>query len=140
MDNINHRAYIRYLSLKGLTPKEIHEDMVVTLGENAPSYSLVKKWDAEFKRGRRPLSEKPSHRHHTRLLPRFMTSSWQTLSWVSPRSASMQSSTTNFICPRCQHVVSQNPFDLILNELGSTCQGEILSFCRQMPTYFFRDV
>ena len=28
---------------EGLTPKEIHEDMVVTLGENAPSYSMVKR-------------------------------------------------------------------------------------------------
>ena len=35
MNNIN------YLGLKGLTPKEIHEDMVVTLGEDAPSYSMV---------------------------------------------------------------------------------------------------
>ena len=43
MDNISHRAVIRYLGLEGLTPKEIHEDMVVTLGENAPSYSMVKK-------------------------------------------------------------------------------------------------
>ena len=38
MDNISHRAVIRYLGLEGLSPKEIHEDMVVTLGENAPSY------------------------------------------------------------------------------------------------------
>ena len=36
MDNMSHRAVIRYLGLKGLTPKEIHEDMVVTLWENAP--------------------------------------------------------------------------------------------------------
>ena len=25
MDNISHRAVIRYLGLKGLTPKEIHD-------------------------------------------------------------------------------------------------------------------
>ena len=36
-------------------PKEIHEDMVVTLGENAHSHRMVKKWDAEFKRGRDSL-------------------------------------------------------------------------------------
>ena len=29
MDNISHRSVIRYLGLKGLTPKEMHEDMVV---------------------------------------------------------------------------------------------------------------
>ena len=40
MDNISHRAVIRYLGLEG--PREIHEDMVVKLGENAPSYSMVK--------------------------------------------------------------------------------------------------
>ena len=37
MYNIRHRAVIRYLGLKGLTPKEILEDMVVKLEENAPS-------------------------------------------------------------------------------------------------------
>ena len=57
MDNIRYRAVIRYLGLKGLTPKHIFEDMVVTVGENAPSYSMVKKWDAEFKRGRDSLED-----------------------------------------------------------------------------------
>ncbi|XP_041349335.1 protein GVQW3-like [Gigantopelta aegis] len=59
MDNISHGTVIRYLGLKGLTPKEIHEDMVVTLGEDAPSYSMVKKWAAEFKRGRESLEDDP---------------------------------------------------------------------------------
>ena len=49
---------IRYLGLEGLTPKEIHEDMVVTLGENAPSYSM----DAEFKRGSDSLEDDSSRR------------------------------------------------------------------------------
>ena len=69
MDKISHRAVIRYLSLNGLTSKEIHEDMVVTLGGNVPSYDMVEKWDAEFKRDRDSLDEPPlekaSHRHHT---------------------------------------------------------------------------
>ena len=43
MDNISLCAVIHYLGLKGLSPKEIHEDMVVALGENASSYSMVKK-------------------------------------------------------------------------------------------------
>ena len=72
-DNINHRAVIRYLGLKGLTPKEIHEDMVIILGENTPSYSMVKKWDAEFKCSRDSLKDDPSlQRPHRRLLPRFI--------------------------------------------------------------------
>ena len=37
MDNISHCAVIRYPGLKGSTPKEIHEDMVVTVGEDAHS-------------------------------------------------------------------------------------------------------
>ena len=40
MDNISHRAVIHCLSLEGLTPKEIHADIVVILGENAPSYRV----------------------------------------------------------------------------------------------------
>ena len=32
-------------------PKEIHEDFMETLGKESP-YSTVKKWAAEFKRGR----------------------------------------------------------------------------------------
>ena len=49
MDNIGHHAVISYLSLKALTPKEIYEDIVVKLGKNAPSYSMVEKWAAELK-------------------------------------------------------------------------------------------
>ena len=54
MDNISHRAVIHYLGLK-----EIHEDMVVTWGEDAPSQSMVNKWTAEFKCGRESLEDDP---------------------------------------------------------------------------------
>ncbi|XP_028270394.1 histone-lysine N-methyltransferase SETMAR-like [Parambassis ranga] len=59
MDNVSLRAIIRYLGLKGLSPKEVHKDMVATLGAGAPSYSMVKKWAAEFKRGRENLEDEP---------------------------------------------------------------------------------
>ena len=69
MDNISHRAVIPYFGLKGLTIKEIHEDIVVTLRKSDPSYNMVKKWDADSsvagESGRRPPSEKASHSHHT---------------------------------------------------------------------------
>ncbi|XP_041364231.1 histone-lysine N-methyltransferase SETMAR-like [Gigantopelta aegis] len=59
MDNISHRAIIHYLGPKGLTPKDFHEDMVITIGEDDPSYSMVKKWAAEFKRGSESLEDNP---------------------------------------------------------------------------------
>ena len=49
MDKIRHRAVIHYLVLKGLTPKEVHQDIQATLGEDTPLYSMVnmvKKWAA----------------------------------------------------------------------------------------------
>ena len=55
MDKIRHSGVIRYLQKKGLTTKEIHADMVSTLGDDAPALSTVKKWAAEFKRGRESL-------------------------------------------------------------------------------------
>ena len=49
------RAVIRYLCKKGMTPKEIHKDFMKTLENESPSYSTVKKWDAEFKRGKESI-------------------------------------------------------------------------------------
>ena len=59
MDKIWHHGMIRYLQEKGLTTKEIHADMVSTLGDDAPALSTVKKWAAEFKRGRESLEDDP---------------------------------------------------------------------------------
>ena len=59
MDAIWHRGLIRYLQKKGLAPKEIHADKVATLGDDAPALSTVKKWAAEFKRGRKNLQDDP---------------------------------------------------------------------------------
>jgi len=59
MDKFEHRAVIKYLQKKGLTPKKIHEDMQETLGTSAPSYAMIKKWVAEFKRGRESIEDDP---------------------------------------------------------------------------------
>ena len=59
MDKIGERAVIQYLHKKGLTPKDIHNDMVATLGKDAPSYATVKRWVVEFKCGRQSLEDDP---------------------------------------------------------------------------------
>ena len=59
MDKIWHLGVIKYLQKKGLTPKDIHPDMVATLGDDAQALSNVKKWAAEFKRGRESLEDDP---------------------------------------------------------------------------------
>ena len=55
MDKIWHRGVIRYLQKKGLTTKEIHIDMVSTLGDDAPALSTVKKWEQISRGGGRAL-------------------------------------------------------------------------------------
>ena len=57
MDEPGLRAVICHLTLKSLSPMEVHKDMVVTLGEGAPSCSVVKKWAAEFRHGRESLED-----------------------------------------------------------------------------------
>ena len=59
MDKIWHHGIIKYLQKKGLAPKDIHANMVATLGNDAPALSTVKNWAAEFKRGRESLEDDP---------------------------------------------------------------------------------
>ena len=59
IDKTEARAVIKYLQKKGMTPKEIHEDMVQTLDDDSPSYSTIKKWAAEFKQGRESIEDDP---------------------------------------------------------------------------------
>ena len=52
MEKLEIRAVIKFFCKKGMPPKEIHEDFIKTLGKGSPSYSNVKKWAAEFQKGR----------------------------------------------------------------------------------------
>ena len=52
MEKIGHRYVIQYFYLKGLSPTSIKTELDSTLGESAPSFTTVKYWVAEFKRGR----------------------------------------------------------------------------------------
>ena len=54
---VEYRAVIRYLYLKGKTGKEIHGELAGVYGSSAPSYAQVKFWVGEFKSGRTSLED-----------------------------------------------------------------------------------
>lgn len=57
MDSADIKPIIKYLVQKKMLPFEIMEDLVATLGPNAPSRSTVKKWVRFFKK-RKEIEEK----------------------------------------------------------------------------------
>jgi transposase len=57
MEKVEIRAVIKYLSKKGMSPKEIHEDFMDTHEKDSPSYSTVKTWAAELKKGRESICD-----------------------------------------------------------------------------------
>jgi histone-lysine N-methyltransferase SETMAR len=50
---------IKFFVKEGLTPNEIHWKFIKVYGESSPSFSTIKKWAAEFKRGRTSLEGDP---------------------------------------------------------------------------------
>lgn len=57
IDKFEYRDVIRYLFLKGNTPSQIKDEFDSLYGDSAPSYTTVKFWAAEFKRGRKSLGD-----------------------------------------------------------------------------------
>lgn len=57
MEKIEYRAVIKFLFLKGNTPSQIKDELDSVYGDSAPSFTTVKFWAAEFKRGRRSLED-----------------------------------------------------------------------------------
>jgi hypothetical protein len=55
IDKIEYRAVIKFFVKKGLTPNEIHSKFIKVHGDSSPSFSTIKKWAAQFKRGRTSL-------------------------------------------------------------------------------------
>lgn len=59
MEKIKYRAVIEFLFLKGVEPKEIHEQLFEVYKDSSPSLATVYNWVAEFKRGRTSLEDDP---------------------------------------------------------------------------------
>jgi transposase len=57
MDKTEYRAVIKFLVKEGLTPNEIHSKFIKVYGDPSPSFLTIKKWAAEFKRGRTSLDD-----------------------------------------------------------------------------------
>ena len=51
------RTFVKYFCKKEMSPKEIHDDFIKTIGDEFPSNSTVKKWAAEFRRGRKSVED-----------------------------------------------------------------------------------
>ena len=59
MDKIEYRAVIKFFVKEGLTPNEIQSKFIKVHGDCSPSFSTIKKWAAEFKRGSTSLEDDP---------------------------------------------------------------------------------
>jgi len=59
IDKIEYRAVIKFFVKEGLTPSEIHSKFIKVYGDSSPSFSTIKKWAAEFRRGRSSLEDNP---------------------------------------------------------------------------------
>ena len=59
MEQVEYRAVIRFLYLKGRTPTEAFDEMKEVYGEDAPSYDVVKHWHRQFKCGRTSVETAP---------------------------------------------------------------------------------
>jgi len=59
MDKIEYCAVIKFFVKEGLTPNEIYLRFIKVYGDSSPSFSTIKKWAAEFKRGHTSLEGCP---------------------------------------------------------------------------------
>jgi len=63
IDKIEYRAVIKFFVKEGLTPNEVHSKFIKVYGDFSPSFSTIKKWAAEFKRGHTSLEDDPREGH-----------------------------------------------------------------------------
>ena len=63
MDKIEYCAVIKFFVKEGLTPNEINLKFMKVYGDSSPSFLTIKKWAAEFERGRTSLESDPREGH-----------------------------------------------------------------------------
>jgi len=63
MDKTEYRVVIKFFVKESLTPNEIHSKFIKVYGDSSPSFSTIKKWAAEYKRGRTSLEDDPCKGH-----------------------------------------------------------------------------
>jgi transposase len=83
MDKIEYRAVIKFFVKEGLTPNEINSKFINVFGDSSPSFSTIKKWVAEFKRGRTglevdPREGRPKMQQHQKSLNKCTICYWVT--------------------------------------------------------------
>ena len=59
MEKIEFRAYIKIRAKHGVSAQTITDELVLAHGNQAPKYSTVAKWSAQFKDGRESLEDDP---------------------------------------------------------------------------------
>jgi histone-lysine N-methyltransferase SETMAR len=70
MNKIEYRAVIKVFVKEGLKPKEINLKFIKFYVNSSPSFSTIKKWAAEFKRGRTNLEDDPREERLKSATPR----------------------------------------------------------------------
>ena len=63
-NNMETRAIISFFFLQGKAPKKINAILQETLEKHIPSYTIVKNWVAQFKRGDFSTCDAPRPRRH----------------------------------------------------------------------------
>jgi transposase len=59
MNIIEYRAFVKFFVKECLTPNEINSKFINVYADSSPSFSTVKKWAVEFKRGLNSLEDDP---------------------------------------------------------------------------------
>ena len=59
MEKVEHRSVIKFLTLEGVGPTDIHGRLVGVYRDSSPSITTVKRWAAEFRRGRESIQDDP---------------------------------------------------------------------------------